>query len=41
MPGERFADVAIVGGGVMGASIAAHLTERKACRVVGVHPNRL
>ena len=34
MPGERFADVAIVGGGVMGASIAAHLVERKAGRVV-------
>ena len=34
MPSERFADVAIVGGGVMGASIAAHLVERKAGRVV-------
>ena len=31
---ERFAEVAIVGGGVMGASIAAHLAERKVGRVV-------
>ena len=34
MAGERFADVAIIGGGVIGASIAAHLAERKAGRVV-------
>ena len=34
MPGERFAEVAIVGGGVIGASIAAHLAERKVGRVV-------
>ena len=34
MPGGRFAEVAIVGGGVIGASIAAHLAERKVGRVV-------
>ena len=34
MGGERFAEVAIVGGGVIGASIAAHLAERKVGRVV-------
>ena len=31
---ERFTEVAIVGGGVIGASIAAHLAERKVGRVV-------
>ena len=34
MRGERFAEVAIVGGGVIGASIAAHLAERRVGRVV-------
>ena len=34
MRGERFTEVAIVGGGVIGASIAAHLAERKVGRVV-------
>ncbi len=34
MPSSRRADVAIVGGGVIGASIAAHLAERKVGRVV-------
>lgn len=32
--GERSAEVAIVGGGVIGASIAAHLAERRVGRVV-------
>ena len=31
---ERFTEVAIIGGGVIGASIAAHLAERKVGRVV-------
>ncbi|MXX85340.1 MAG: FAD-binding oxidoreductase [Acidobacteria bacterium] len=31
---ERFTDVAIIGGGVIGASIAAHLAERRVGRVV-------
>ena len=31
---ERFTEVAIVGGGVIGASIAAHLAERRVGRVV-------
>ena len=31
---QRFTEVAIVGGGVIGASIAAHLAERKVGRVV-------
>ena len=34
MARERFAEVAIVGGGVIGASIAAHLAERRVGRVV-------
>ena len=33
-PAERAAEVAIVGGGVIGASIAAHLAERRVGRVV-------
>ena len=34
VPRDRLAEVAIVGGGVIGASIAAHLAERKVGRVV-------
>ena len=34
MPKERTAEVAIIGGGVIGASIAAHLAERRVGRVV-------